>query len=182
MAVETPKSNHRTVGKVVLVVIAMFGFGYLLVPLYNVMCDITGLNGKTGRIDEAAAAARYMPDQDRTITVQFIVNNNEGMPWDVTPNVPEMKVHPGQIYATLFTAHNGAHHDMTGQAVPSIAPNEAAKYFNKTECFCFTKQDMAAGETREMPLRFIVDPALPKHIKTLSLAYTFFDVTAQANN
>lgn len=166
----------------VLVVVLMFGFGYLLVPLYNVFCDITGLNGKTGRLAEAEAVSRYQPDLNRTVMVQFVVNNNGGMPWDVAPQVAEMKVHPGQIYETTFTARNGSSRAMSGQAVPSIAPGQANRYFNKTECFCFTKQDLAAGETKAMPLRFIVDPALPTRIKTLSLAYTFFDVTGQVNN
>lgn len=165
-----------------LVVFAMFGFGYLLVPLYDVFCDITGLNGKTGRVAEAEAAVRYRADLDREITVQFVVNNNSSMPWDVKPVVAEMKVNPGKVYETVFTARNGSSSAMSGQAVPSVAPGQANRYFNKTECFCFTKQDLAAGEIKEMPLRFIVDPALPKQIKTLSLAYTFFDVTGQEQN
>jgi cytochrome c oxidase assembly protein subunit 11 len=160
-----------------LVVIAMFGFGYLLVPLYNVFCDITGLNGKTGRIDEQAVAARYQPDESRWVTVQFLVNSNNGMPWDVAPETTELRVHPGEIYATAFTARNPTGRDMVGQAVPSIAPNQASRYFNKTECFCFSQQTLAAHQFKEMPLRFVVDPALPKHIKTLTLAYTFFDVS-----
>ncbi len=163
-----------------LVVVMMFGFGYLLVPLYNVFCDITGLNGKTGRMAEAEAASRYQPDLDRLVTVQFVVNNSAQMPWEVTPEVAQMRVHPGQVYETIFTAHNGTSRAMTGQAVPSVAPGLANRHFNKTECFCFTKQDLAAGETKAMPLRFIVAPALPEKIKTLSLAYTFFDVTGQS--
>ena len=182
MSMERSKSNSRTAGKMSLVVLGMFGFGYLLVPLYNVFCDITGLNGKTGRVAEAEAAVRYQPDLNREITVQFVVNNNSGMPWDVKPQVAEMKVNPGKVYETTFTARNGSTRAMSGQAVPSVAPGQANRYFNKTECFCFTKQDLAAGETKDMPLRFIVDPDLPKQIRTLSLAYTFFDVTGQETN
>jgi len=176
------RDNHRSVRRILLVVVAMFGFGYLLVPLYNVFCDITGLNGKTGRVDEQAVAARYTPDEQRWVTVQFTVSANGSMPWNVVPVTREMRVHPGEIYATTFTARNPTGRDMVGQAVPSIAPSRASRYFNKTECFCFSQQSLAAGERKDMPLRFVVDPKLPKHIKTLTLAYTFFDVSARAVN
>lgn len=174
------QANRRSLTRIGLVALAMFGFGYLLVPLYDVFCDITGLNGKTGRIDEQAVAARYQPDPDRLVTVQFVVNANQGMPWDVAPEKTEVQVHPGEIFVTSFTARNPTTHAMVGQAVPSVAPGQANRYFNKTECFCFNKQELAAGEKKEMPLRFVVDPRLPKHINTLTLAYTFFDVGEQA--
>ena len=174
------QANLRSSLRVLVVVVAMFGFGYLLVPLYSVFCDITGLNGKTGRIDEAAVAAKYHVDKDRLVTVQFVVNANQGMPWDVKPEEVTVQVHPGEIFATNFTARNPTGHDMVGQAVPSIAPNEAARYFNKTECFCFTQQTLTAGEFKVMPLHFVVDPRLPKNINSLTLAYTFFDVTGKA--
>ncbi|MCB1722602.1 MAG: cytochrome c oxidase assembly protein [Chromatiaceae bacterium] len=174
--------NGRSSMRVAIVAVAMFGFGYLLVPLYNVFCELTGLNGKTGRIDEAEVAARYQPDVSRTITVQFVANNNADMPWEFGPVVATMKVHPGQIYATAFTARNPTGHDMVGQAVPSVAPSKASRYFNKTECFCFNQQPLAAGEKKEMPLRFIIDPKLPADVATLTLAYTVFDVTQVAMN
>lgn len=172
--------NRRSFARIAVVAIAMFGFGYLLVPLYDVFCEITGLNGKTGRIDEAAVVSRYEPDLSRTIKVQFVANNNVDMPWEFAPVVRTMDVHPGQIYATAFTARNPTNHKMIGQAVPSVAPNKASRYFNKTECFCFNQQPLAAGEFKEMPLRFIVDPNLPKDVHTLTLAYTVFDVTQVA--
>jgi cytochrome c oxidase assembly protein subunit 11 len=165
-----------------VVVVAMFGFGYLLVPLYDVFCEITGLNGKTGRVAEAEVAARYEEDLERTVTVQFVANNNAGMPWTVQPDVTSMDVHPGRIYATSFQATNPTGARMVGQAVPSVAPTVASRYFNKTECFCFERQPLASGETKDMPLRFIVSPSLPAQVKTLTLAYTFFDVTQQAVN
>lgn len=174
------RTHRRSVAKMVVVVLAMFGFGYLLVPLYSAFCEVTGLNGKTGRVGEAEAAARYTPDLERTVTVQFIANNDAAMPWEVSPKVFSMEVHPGKVYATSFVARNGNSRDMVGQAVPSVAPGEAARFFNKTECFCFTQQPLAAGEVKDMPLRFIVSPALPEHVKTLTLAYTFYDVTGQA--
>jgi cytochrome c oxidase assembly protein subunit 11 len=182
MVDQLQQANRRSFGRMLLVVVVMFGFGYLLVPLYDVFCDITGLNGKTGRIDAQAAAERYQADPDRWVTVQFVVNGNNGMPWDVAPAQREVRVHPGEIYETTFTARNPTPRSMVGQAVPSVAPGQANRYFNKTECFCFTKQELAAGEQKEMPLRFVVDPSLPKHIKTLTLAYTFFDVGSQPVN
>lgn len=166
----------------VLVAVGMFGFGYLLVPLYDVFCELTGLNGKTGRVGEAQALERYEIDTERTVKVQFIANNSAGMSWNVDPKVTSMDVHPGQVYATAFTALNPTPAAMVGQAVPSVAPIVASRFFNKTECFCFDQQPLAAGETKDMPLRFIVSPALPKNVKTLTLAYTFFDVTGQALN
>ena len=114
--------NSRSFVRIAAVALAMFGFGYLLVPLYDVFCEITGLNGKTGRVDEAAVAARYEPDTSRLVTVQFVANNNLGMPWEFAPTVASMEVHPGQVYSTVFTAHNPTGRDMVGQAVPSVAP------------------------------------------------------------
>lgn len=182
MTAQPVKNNGRSFVRMAAVAVAMFGFGYLLVPLYDVFCEITGLNGKTGRVDEAAVAARYEPDTSRLVTVQFVVNHNLGMPWQVAPNVASMQVHPGQVYGAKFTAHNPTARDMIGQAVPSVAPGKASRYFNKTECFCFNQQPLAAGETKEMPLRFIVDPNLPRDVETLTLAYTVFDVTRVAMN
>ena len=172
--------NGRSFIRVAVVAVAMFGFGYLLVPLYDVFCEITGLNGKTGRIDEAEITARYEPDMSRTVTVQFVANNNLGMPWEFGPVVASMQVHPGKLYSTSFTAYNPTGRNMVGQAVPSVAPGKASRYFNKTECFCFNQQPLAAGETKDMPLRFIVDPNLPRDVNTLTLAYTVFDVSQVA--
>ena len=183
--VEQPGArNQRSFLRIAMVAVAMFGFGYLLVPLYDVFCEITGLNGKTGRIDEAEIAARYETDESRLVTVQFVANNNLGMPWEFAPTVTTMQVHPGKVYTTAFTALNPTASDMVGQAVPSVAPGKASRYFNKTECFCFNQQPLAAGEQKEMPLRFIVDPRLPSDVTTLTLAYTVFDVTqtAQGDN
>ena len=174
--------NERSFIRIALVAVAMFGFGYLLVPLYDVFCEITGLNGKTGRIDEAAVAARYTPDESRLVTVQFVANNNQGMPWQFGPEVASMQVHPGKVYTANFSARNPTSQDMVGQAVPSVAPGKASRYFNKTECFCFNNQPLAAGERKDMPLRFIIDPKLPRDVQTVTLAYTVFDVTQAVVN
>jgi cytochrome c oxidase assembly protein subunit 11 len=169
--------NRRSFARMALVAVAMFGFGYLLVPLYDVFCEITGLNGKTGQVDEAAVAKRYVPDTDRWVEVQFVASNNLGMPWEFGPVVATMRVHPGQVYMTEYSAYNPTKVDMVGQAVPSVAPGKASRYFNKTECFCFSNQPLAAGERKAMPVRFIIDPNLPPGISTVTLAYTVFDVT-----
>lgn len=174
--------NQRSFARMAMVAVAMFGFGYLLVPLYDVICEVTGLNGKTGEISEAEVSEKYQLDPNRTVKVQFVANHNGTMPWDFGPSVATMEVHPGKVYSTNFVARNSTGRDMVAQAVPSVAPGLASRYFNKTECFCFDQQPLAAGEEKDMPLRFIVDPRLPKKVDTLTLAYTIFDVTDKAVN
>lgn len=171
------KRNKRTFVKIALISVLMFGFGYLLVPLYDVFCEITGLNGKTGRIEATEVVTEDQVDLSRTVTVQFVVNHNAAIPWDLAPVVTSLDVHPGKLYSTHFIAHNRSSHDMTAQAVPSVAPTQASRYFDKAECFCFTQQTLKAGETKEMPLRFTIDARLPKKIQTVTLAYALFDVT-----
>lgn len=167
-------ANKRLGVKLLVLTVAMFGFGYALVPLYNVFCDITGLNGKTGRLSVANAQALVI-DRDRSVTVEFVTSTSGSLPWDFKPTVAKISVHPGEQTEAMFVAVNHAQYPITGHAVPSVAPNSAAKYFNKTECFCFTQQKLAAGEAKEMPVRFVVDPKLPAHVRTLTLAYTFFE-------
>jgi cytochrome c oxidase assembly protein subunit 11 len=166
-------ANRRLLVRMLLVAAGMFGFGFALIPLYNVFCDITGLNGKTAN---AASNVEFQIDESRTVTVEFLASLNESMPWEFRPVVHKMRVHPGQAYSTEFTARNRSGKDMVGQAVPSVAPGRAASYFHKTECFCFTQQKLAKDEQRSLPLRFAIDPALPKDISTVSLSYTFFAV------
>lgn len=172
------KSQHSALLlKLTLVVLGMFGFGFAMVPIYNIMCEITGLNGKTSSgIDSAALTI----DADRTVAVEFVTGLNEGLNWDFRPGAERMEVHPGQVYTATFYATNNYSLPMVGQAVPSVAPSQAAAYLRKTECFCFTNQRFDANERREMPVRFYIDPRLPKDIRTLTLSYTFFDVTATA--
>ncbi len=176
---EQHKANRQLLIKLVVVVIGMFGFGYAMVPLYNVICDITGLNGKTGTLS-ANEAQQLSVDEDRIITVEFVANLNQNMKMEFKPEVYKMQVHPGKVYDTNFYAKNRTGQRMVGQAVPSVAPNEAAPYFSKTECFCFTNQAFEAEEGRDMPLRFVVNPRLPERVKTISLSYTFFDITQTA--
>lgn len=167
-----PQADRFLGLRLVVVVVAMFGFGYALVPLYAVFCEITGVNGKT---DEIAAVVVEAPDTDRVVTVEFIGSVNQNAPWDFRPSVHEIEVHPGKLYRTTFVARNRSDEDIVGQAVPSVAPGQAAKFFQKTECFCFTEQRFTAGEEREMPVVFLLDPELPAHVDRVTLGYTFFD-------
>ena len=168
-----------TVTKLVAVAVAMFAFVFVvMVPLYNVLCDALGINGKTS--GEAYTAVPAAIDESRLVTVQFVATNNEGMPWDFGPSTTAMKVHPGAVNDTVFHARNPLPRAMVAQAIPSISPARAAEYFHKTECFCFNQQPLDGESAAEMPLQFIVDQELPRDIKTITLSYTIFDVTDMA--
>ncbi|VAW77285.1 Cytochrome oxidase biogenesis protein Cox11-CtaG, copper delivery to Cox1 [hydrothermal vent metagenome] len=172
-------ANQKIIRRLLFAVVGMFGFGFAMVPLYDVFCDITGINGKTsGRV----AVANVEPDMSRTVTVEFIASLNQSMPWDFRPEVSSMKVHPGKMYRTTFYAKNRTNKAMTGQAVPSVTPGLAARHFKKTECFCFTEQRFSAGEGRDMPLMFMVDRELPDGIEVVTLSYTFFEQQKNALN
>lgn len=161
--------------KIVLVPVLMFGFGFALVPLYDVICDITGLNGKTGRV-EVSEIGEGGADTSRTIEVRFLAQTNTGLPWSFEPVVEKMQVHPGQVYEAHYRVRSSSREKTLGQAVPSVSPGLAARHFNKTECFCFVKQELEAFETRDMPLRFIVDRGIADEIKAITLSYTFFSL------
>jgi cytochrome c oxidase assembly protein subunit 11 len=168
-------SSTSMVLRLLAVAVGMFGFGFALVPLYSVFCEITGLNGKTG--DQYSQAETQTVDSDRLVTIQFLTSNNSEMPWDFRPKMRTLQVHPGALNETSFFARNPANYDMTAQAVPSVTPFMAARYLHKTECFCFEQQALSAGESIDMPLRFIIDKDLPAEIETLTLSYTMFDIT-----
>ena len=166
----------NTVVRMVTVAIAMFAFVFVvMVPLYNVLCDALGINGKTSGV--RYEAAQIQVDESREVTIQFVATNNEGMPWEFGPTTTMMKVHPGAVNDTVFYARNPLTRDMVAQAIPSISPSRAAEYFHKTECFCFNQQPLQGQQSAEMPLQFIVDQDLPRDIKTITLSYTIFDVT-----
>ncbi len=163
-----------------LIPLAMFGFGYLMVPIYDVFCDLTGLNGKTGRTSEARANTLKV-DTERLVKVEFVSSVNLGAPWDFRPEVKKMTVNPGRQYTTQYIATNQRDYAMVGQAVPSVAPAKAATHFNKIECFCFNQQTFGGNEQKRMPITFVVDPALPADIGTVTLSYTFFDINSRIN-
>ncbi|HSH29134.1 MAG TPA: cytochrome c oxidase assembly protein [Thiohalobacter sp.] len=172
------QAARRTLRRMLFVAVGMFGFGFAMVPFYNVFCDITGLNGKTAS-GPAQALEESQVANDRTVTVEFIANLNQGMPWEFRPEVNRMEVQPGKAYTVRFYAHNNSGREVVAHAVPSVAPGLAAKHFHKTECFCFTEQRFGVDEGRWMPVRFIVDPELSGRHKELTLSYTFFDTGAR---
>lgn len=168
-----------TVIKLVTVAVAMFAFVFVvMVPLYNVLCDALGINGKTS--GEVYTAVQAGVDESREITVQFVTTKNDGMPWDFRPSQTVMRVHPGAANETVFFARNPMPDSMVAQAIPSVSPSRAAEYFHKTECFCFNQQPLDGRSDAEMPLQFIIDQDLPSDIKTITLSYTLFDVTSMA--
>ena len=174
---DNPIAN--TVAKLAAVVVIMFAFVFVvMVPLYNVLCDALGINGKTS--GEAYTAATIQVDESREVTIQFIATNSDGMPWEFSPSRTAMRVNPGAINDTVFLARNPMAQDMVAQAIPSVSPSRAAEYFHKTECFCFNQQPLGAKQSTEMPLQFIVDQDLPRDIKTITLSYTIFDITEMA--
>lgn len=173
-------SNNKVVKKLVFVVFAMFGFGFALVPLYDVFCDITGLNGKTNEV--GVAYENEGIDTSRTVKVQFITRMAKGIPWKFEPVINEILVHPGEVKFVNFYAKNKSQRDIVGQAVPSVSPGLAAGYFQKIECFCFTQQPLKAGEEVEMGLQFYVDIDLPSEINTLTLSYTLYDISEKVDS
>lgn len=179
---DVARQNRRTTLRLAALTLAMFAFGFVVMPpMYGAFCEITGLNGKTERISTAQAAAMTV-DRSRLVTVEFVTSVAAGMQWEFRPEATRVRVHPGEIAEANFYARNMLDHASVGQAVPSVAPNSAARYFQKTECFCFTRQPLAAREERKMPVRFIVNPALPREVTTVTLSYTFFMAPETAAN
>lgn len=157
----------------------MFAFGYALVPLYGLVCDITGLNGKTDGIQLTDSVVEA-PVADRDVKVQFLTTVNNNLSWGFGSELNSMTVKPGKLYTVNFFAENPDQQDYIAQATPSVVPWNAAKYIRKTECFCFSQQTLKAGERKTMPVRFMLDPSLPAEIDTVSLSYTLFDATGLA--
>jgi len=169
----TPRRNRSLAARLVLMAAGSFAFGFALVPLYDVVCEVTGI-GSRDRLSSAGTAEGQAPDVNRTVVVEFTASVPAGG-WEFEPVAPTMEVQPGRLYETHYRARNLAAGAVTGQAVPSVAPMRAARYFVKTECFCFTPQHFAEGEEREMAVRFIVDRELPAGIDRLTLSYAFYD-------
>ena len=171
-------ANRRLVGKLLWVIAGAVLFTIALVPLYNVMCQITGFNGKTKGTAEQAAKSMKV-DQSRWITVEFTSNVMPGLAWDFSPKQTSMRVHPGQVELAMYVAKNVTNRAVVGQAIPSVSPGQAALYFKKIECFCFQRQALQPGETKEMPLTFFVSPDLPQNIETITLSYAFYSAVKQ---
>lgn len=167
-------NNRRLLRRLLLVALAMFGFAvFVMPPLYDVFCELTGLNGKTAA---TAAVASTQIDTTRTVTVEFLVHTDAALPWRFRRETAAVRVQPGRIVQTAFYVGNDSAAAVTGRAVPSISPSVAAQYLKKTECFCFREQTLQAGEEKKLPLIFYVDPALPRQVTTITLAYTYYNM------
>ncbi len=158
-----------------LLAVGMFGFAFALVPLYNVICELTGINGKTS--GRATVSVQTSPALEREVTIQFLAHVGRGMPWEFRPTESRLRVRLGEVNETRFYVRNHANQAVTGQAVPSVTPGLAARYLHKIECFCFTQQTLEAGEEMELPVQFYMGDDLPAEINTLSLSYTLFPVS-----
>jgi len=173
------RANVSLTVKLLAIAAGSFAFGFALVPLYNVLCAVTGYGDQT-QLRRKVAAIEH-PDVSRTVTVEFLADVASAGSWDFRPVKRTIEVHPGQLYTAEFFAKNLTGRDTLAQAVPNIAPSEVAAYFHKTECFCFSPQHFAKDEGRNMPVRFIIDPALPQHIDIITLAYTFYDESSRVS-
>ncbi len=175
MDLTSPNSNRKLLLLLIAGAIAMFGFGFALVPLYDVLCQQLGINGKT-----QTTAVSYEPmaiDNARTVTVEFMTQIQQDLPWRFTPEINRIQVHPGELIRTHFAVKNLSLIPTIGQAIPSVSPGQGAAYFHKTECFCFNQQALNANAEALLPLIFYVDPDLPKSISTLTLSYTLYNIT-----
>ncbi|MEW5965668.1 MAG: cytochrome c oxidase assembly protein [Pseudomonadota bacterium] len=168
--------NARTLTKFVVVTLGMFGFGFALVPFYYKICEVTGINSG----GEQTLAKNTQVDTSRLVRLEFDANANGELPWQFKPEFPSIEVHPGQLVQVEYTVTNTSDQPVVGQAVPSYGPARAAAFFKKIECFCFTPQTLAAGETRRMPVMFVLDPDMDKDVHTVTLSYTFFDTHTKA--
>lgn len=176
---EEKQSPGATAIRLAAVAVGMFGFGYLLVPAYDVFCEITGFGGRTNETPATAVAAA--PEASRSVDLEFVTTVNQSAPWTFEAKAPGMRIHPGGIYEAVFLAENLSGHRQIAQAVPSIAPAQAAQYFKKLDCFCFTTQEFAPNEERELLVRFVVDRDLPEYVDTITLSYTMFDTNRLAH-
>jgi cytochrome c oxidase assembly protein subunit 11 len=173
---DKPAAHRRLALKLGLVAVGAFAFGFALVPLYDVFCEVTGAGNRNELVTAAALPAGA--DESRTVTVEFIANLPSVGSWGFKPEVRSMQVHPGRLYEAKFLAENLTGSETWAQAVPAVLPSSATEWFRKTECFCFTPQHFAVNEAKHMPVRFFVDPALPQHVERITLAYTFYDTPA----
>jgi cytochrome c oxidase assembly protein subunit 11 len=164
--------NKKLVRKLLWLVVGSLLFAFALVPLYSVLCSLTGLNGKTQ--NSAALISKVKEDDSRWVTVQFTSSVMPGLGWNFYPKQTSIRLHPGQIESVTFVAKNTTNETVVGQAIPSITPGIAAANLKKIECFCFVRQSLKPGEEKEMPLRFFVSPDLPKDVSDMTLSYSFF--------
>jgi len=172
-ASETKRANNQLLLKLLIFTLGAFGFGYALVPLYDVMCDVTGF-GNEKRLAQKSVIATSA-DKTRTITLEFVAELPSNGNWEFRPVLQSMQIHPGELYTADFIAKNLTGRDTLAQAIPAMAPTKVAPFFHKTECFCFTPQSFKKDEERALPVRFVIDPAIPADVDRITLAYTFYD-------
>ena len=172
--------NKSLTLKLLAFALGSFAFGFALVPLYDVLCDLTGFGNQKALVEQRLTVET--PDDTRTITVDFVADLPSVGNWEFRPTVASMQIHPGRLYATAFFAHNLTGRETLAQAVPNIAPGQAAGYFRKTECFCVTPQHFAVNEQRPMAVRFVVDPAIPRSVDRITLSYTFYDESTRVGS
>lgn len=171
------RSNRRLALKLLAIAVGMFGFGFAMWPIYNVICDITGLGGKGVKVAESGTSDVV---SDRKVRIRFDATVNSALAWDLAPSEPLRSVRLGEITETTYLAMNDSGRPIAGQAIYTVTPPEASLYFVKTECFCFTRQTLKAHESREMRVRFYVKSELPEHIRELTLSYTFYQLDEPA--
>ena len=164
--------NRVTLGKLVVVAVAMFGFGVALVPFYKKICEVTGIND----LQKPDTAVNTQVDRARTVTLELDANLRNDLPWEFRPLERSVRLHPGQLVQVSFEVRNKSSVPVTGQAIPSYGPQVAGQYFRKLDCFCFARQELKAGEVRQMPVTFVVAPDLPADVNTVTLSYTFFRI------
>jgi cytochrome c oxidase assembly protein subunit 11 len=171
-------ADHKLIKALLAMTAGSFAFGWALVPLYDVLCRAAGIGNAEAKAGKAVVHEAV--DPDREVTIEFLAQPASVGSFDFRPTVSSMRIHPGKLYDASFHARNLTARAAVAQAVPSISPGGTAKYFHKTECFCFSPQNFGAGEVRDLPVRFIVDPELPRNVDKLTLAYTVYDATATA--
>lgn len=172
------KLNAQMLGKLIVIAVLMFGFGYALVPIYKKICEITGVNILTPKDATVERADNTQIDKTRTITVEFDANAQG--PWRFRPVVNSLQVHPGEMAQVVYEVVNTQARSIDAQAIPSYAPQQASAHFKKVECFCFKQQTLGPNEAKQMPVVFYIDPALPKDVKTITLSYTFFEIAGKS--
>ena len=177
---ESKVSHRRLSLQLGGIALGAFAFGFALIPLYDVLCDLTGFGNQKALAEVRVSEEK--PDDTRSITIDFLAELPSVGNWEFRPVVATMQVHPGRLYEMNFIAHNLTGREQIAQAVPNVAPGRAAGYFRKTECFCFLPQKFAVNEQRPMPVRFIVDPAIPRSLDRITLSYTFYDESTRVGS
>lgn len=172
--------NGLMLRKLLVIAVAMFGFGYALIPIYKQICELTGINILTPKDIDLKEVKNSQIDTSREVTIEFDANTQG--PWRFRPTVSSLKVHPGEMAQVVYEVVNKQSYKMDAQAIPSYAPQQATAYFKKLDCFCFKQQTLEANEARQMPVTFFIDPALPKDVKTITLSYTFFEVGVKSTD